>query len=78
MKTGIDLTIKQLAEEISIATNFSGSIIWDKSKPDGTPKKQLDITRLKNMGWNSTISLKEGLKNTVELFRKEKKYWKNR
>ena len=70
--TGIDLTIKQLAEEISIATNFSGSIIWDKSKPDGTPKKQLDITRLKNMGWNSTISLKEGLKNTVELFRKEK------
>ena len=71
--TGIDLTIKELAEEVSIATNFSGKIIWDKSKPDGTPKKQLDVTRLKNMGWNSTIPLKEGLKNTVELFRKEKK-----
>ena len=70
--TGIDLTIKQLAEEVSIATNYSGKIIWDKSKPDGTPKKQLDVTRLQNMGWNSKISLKEGLKNTVDLFRKEK------
>ena len=71
--TGIDLTIKELAKEVSIATNFSGKIIWDRSKPDGTPKKQLDVTRLKNMGWDSTINLKEGLKNTVEFFRKEKK-----
>lgn len=71
--TGIDITIKELAEEVAAATNFKGKIIWDKSKPDGTPKKQLDVSRLKNMGWNSTISLKEGLKNTVGLYRKEKK-----
>ncbi len=71
--TGTDLTIKELAEEVSLATNFKGKIIWDKSKPDGTPKKQLDVSRLQNMGWNSTISLKEGLKNTVDIYRKEKK-----
>ncbi len=71
--TGIDLTIKELAEEVSLATQFKGKIIWDKSKPDGTPKKQLDISRLKNMGWNPKISLKEGLKNTVELYRAEKR-----
>tara|TARA_B100000212_G_scaffold120769_1_gene90424 strand:- start:12695 stop:13657 length:963 start_codon:yes stop_codon:yes gene_type:complete len=70
--TGVDLSIKELAEAIAMATDFKGDIIWDKSKPDGTPKKQLNIKRLKNIGWSSTIELKDGLKDTVDLFRKEK------
>ena len=50
---------------------YDGEIIWDISKPDGTPKKQLDITRLKSLGWSSKITLEEGLEKTIKLFKKE-------
>ena len=57
---GVDCTIKQLAEQVAAATGFVGEIQWDTSKPDGTPKKQLDVSRLKAMGWSAQIPLHQG------------------
>ena len=68
--TGIDLTIKDLAELVASAVGFEGSIRWDQSKPDGTPKKQLDVSHLSNMGWKAKIKLSDGLKRTVKDFEK--------
>ena len=70
--TGIDLTIKDLAQAVAEATGYKGEIFWDKSKPDGSPRKQLDVSRLSNMGWEAKISLKDGLKETVKLFKEHK------
>jgi GDP-L-fucose synthase len=66
--TGVDLSIRDLAEAIAVATGFKGEIAWDHSQPDGTPKKQLDVSRLKAMGWQARIPLEEGLRSTVALF----------
>ncbi len=63
---GIDLSIKKLAEMVQKIVGYTGSIIWDKSKPDGTPKKQLDIRRLSNMGWKPEIPLYDGIKKVYE------------
>ena len=71
--TGKDIAIKELAEIISDITSFKGEIIWDLEKPDGTYQKLLDITKLKKLGWNSKISLKEGLKKTYEEYKKDLK-----
>ena len=54
--TGIDLTIFELAREISSAVVFNGSVEWDHSKPDGTPKKQLNVNRLSAMGWQAKLN----------------------
>ena len=70
--TGIDLSIRSLAERVAAAVNFEGTIEWDHSKPDGTPKKQLDVSRLTAMGWKAEIDLKKGLKQTVNDFEKSK------
>ena len=59
--TGVDLTIKELAEQIAAVVGFEGTIEWDTSKPDGTPKKQLEVSRMKGLGWNAQIPLAEGL-----------------
>ena len=59
--TGMDLTIRELAEAVAAATGFRGEIHWDASKPDGTPKKQLNVRRLTALGWRACISLEEGL-----------------
>ena len=59
--TGVDLTIKELAEQIAAVVGFEGTIEWDTSKPDGTPKKQLDVSRMKGLGWNAQILLSQGL-----------------
>lgn len=67
--TGVDMSIRELAESVASATGFCGRIIWDHSKPDGTPKKQLDVSRLSTLGWRATIPLKEGLAETVASFR---------
>jgi GDP-L-fucose synthase len=72
--TGIDLTIRQLAEAVAEATGFHGEILWDTSKPDGTPKKQLDVSRLAALGWRARIPLAEGLPSTVVLFREQFKH----
>ena len=69
--TGIDLSIAELAEEITLVSGFKGIINWDKNKPDGTPKKQLDVRRLKSHGWRAGIPLEKGLRRTVALFRDE-------
>ena len=67
--TGVDLTIRELAEAVARATGFQGEIQWDASKPDGTPKKQLDVGRLAALGWRARIPLEEGLMSTVADFR---------
>jgi GDP-L-fucose synthase len=69
--TGVDLSIRQLAEAVAEATGFQGEIHWDASKPDGTPKKQLDVSRLASLGWQARIPLAEGLRSTVALFREQ-------
>jgi GDP-L-fucose synthase len=63
--TGVDLTIRELAEAVAAATGFTGEIHWDTSKPDGTPKKQLDVGRLSALGWRSRIQLSDGLYTTT-------------
>jgi GDP-L-fucose synthase len=68
--TGVDLTIHELAEAVAAATGYQGEISWDASKPDGTPKKQLDVSRLKALGWQVRIPLAEGLSSTVAEFRR--------
>jgi GDP-L-fucose synthase len=69
--TGVDLTIKQLAEAVADATGFQGDILWDTTQPDGTPKKQLDVSRMAALGWRARIPLSEGLRSTVQLFREQ-------
>jgi len=69
--TGLDLSIRELAEAVAAATGFKGEIVWDISKPDGTPKKQLDVSRLASLGWKARIPLDEGLHSTVQLFRQQ-------
>ena len=68
MGTGKDLSIKDLAILIAKITSYKGEIRWDTIKPDGTPKKLLDISRITKLGWQPTISLEEGLSNTYEDF----------
>ncbi|MBM5792964.1 MAG: GDP-L-fucose synthase [Cyanobacteria bacterium K_DeepCast_0m_m1_088] len=63
--TGSDLSIRELAGLVAEATGFKGEIRWDTGKPDGTPKKQLDVSRLAAIGWRSRISLPEGIRSTV-------------
>ena len=67
--TGLDLTIRDLAEAVAESTAYRGKILWDETKPDGTPKKQLDVSRLKRLGWSASIPLNQGLANTVAEFR---------
>ncbi len=69
--TGVDLTIRELAEAVAAATGFTGEILWDASKPDGTPKKQLDVSRLAALGWRARIALADGLRSTAVQFREE-------
>ncbi|MBM3256512.1 MAG: GDP-L-fucose synthase [Candidatus Moranbacteria bacterium] len=68
--TGVDLKIKELAEIIKDTVGFAGIIVNDTSKPDGTPKKQLDVTKLHSLGWKHKIELKDGIKKTYEWFLK--------
>ena len=63
--TGTDISIKELAELIAIETGFKGSIEWDTSKPDGTPRKLLDISLAQTLGWQPKISLKAGIQSTI-------------
>ena len=67
--TGVDQTIRELAEAVAAAAGFQGEIQWDTSKPDGTPKKQLDVSRLATLGWRARIPLADGLLETVAEFR---------
>jgi GDP-L-fucose synthase len=64
--TGIDLTIKQLAELIAKRIQYNGNVVWDESKPDGTPKKQLNTAKLQSIGWQPKISLDNGLVQAIQ------------
>jgi GDP-L-fucose synthase len=66
--TGSDVTIKELAEQVASAVGFDGTIVWDTSKPDGTPRKLLDVSRLRSLGWQSRIPLEQGLLSVVAEF----------
>ena len=70
--TGIDNTIKDLAEKIAEVTGFTGKIIWDTTREDGTPQKVLDIQKITNLGWKPTINLDQGIKLTVEWYLENK------
>ena len=68
--TAIELSIRELAEKIAKTINYKGTILWDHSKPDGTPRKLLDVSRLSAQGWDAKISLDDGIARTVEEWRK--------
>ncbi len=67
--TGVDLTIKQLAETIKEEVGFTGNIVWDSSKPDGTPRKLMDVSKLHSLGWKHKIELNEGIGLTYQDFK---------
>jgi len=66
--TGVDCTIKELTETIAKVVGYTGDIVWDSSKPDGTPRKLMDVNRLKSLGWQYSIDLEQGLKQTYNWF----------
>ncbi|TYR37118.1 GDP-L-fucose synthase [Sphingobacterium phlebotomi] len=66
--TGEDLTIKQLAETIQAVVGHQGEIVWDRSKPDGTPRKLMDISKMHALGWKHQIKLKDGIEHTYKWF----------
>ena len=63
--TGSDLTIQELAELVATTLNYQGEIRWDSSKPDGTPRKLLDVARLRALGWQASIPLAQGLEQVI-------------
>ncbi len=67
--TGLDLSIKDLAILIAQAAGFKGDIRWDSSKPDGTPRKVLDVSRISSLGWQPAITLPEGVNRTIEWYK---------
>jgi GDP-L-fucose synthase len=70
---GEDVSIKELAETIKRITGFEGSIEWDSSKPDGTPRKLLDVSRLTALGWKAKISLEDGITSTYQWYKANQK-----
>ena len=66
--TGVDCTIKELTETVAKVVGFAGEIVWDTSKPDGTPRKLMDVSRLKALGWQASIPLEEGLRDAYQWF----------
>jgi GDP-L-fucose synthase len=66
--TGEDVTIRELAETIQQVVAYQGEITWDTSKPDGTPRKLMDVSKLKSLGWRPQIKLTEGLQHTYRWF----------
>jgi GDP-L-fucose synthase len=67
--TGEDCTIKELAETIKDVVGFEGELVWNTDKPDGTPRKLMDVSRLHNMGWKHRIDLRTGIEMTYEVFK---------
>ena len=66
--TGKDITIKELAETIQKVTGHQGNILWDASKPDGTPRKLMDVSKMKEIGWQYSTELEDGIKKTYQWF----------
>jgi GDP-L-fucose synthase len=70
--TGTDVTIKELTETVAATTGFTGRIAWDASKPDGTPRKLMDVSRLTALGWKAQTNLQDGVAKTYASFLAEK------
>jgi GDP-L-fucose synthase len=66
--SGIDVTIRELADILTQVTAYEGDIVWDESKPDGMPRKLLDVTKLRSLGWQHCVSLESGLKQTYRWY----------
>lgn len=66
--TGVDCTIKELTETVAKVVGYTGKIVWDTTKPDGTPRKLMDVNRLKALGWQSKVDLESGLAETYKWF----------
>ena len=60
-----EISIKNLAKKIALLTKFEGDIVWDRDKPDGTYRKNLDISRIKSMGWEPKITLEKGIQKLI-------------
>ena len=69
--TGLDISIKDLAEMIAKEFNYTGNIKWETNKPDGTPRKLLEVSQMKKLGWQAKTSLEKGIKLTIKNFEKE-------
>lgn len=67
--TGLDHTLKEIASIVAEVVGYEGESRWDASKPDGTPRKVLDVSTLTNLGWSASISLKQGIADTVKWYR---------
>ena len=74
--TGEDISIKQLAETIQEIVGFKGELVFDLSKPDGTPRKLLDVTKINTLGWKHKTILKEGIIKTIDWLNSHKNYVK--
>jgi GDP-L-fucose synthase len=70
--TGTDVTIRELTETVAAVTNYQGKITWDPTKPDGTPRKLMDVSRLSALGWRARIGLREGIEKAYGSFLAEK------
>ena len=70
--TGEDITIKELAETIADVVEYKGKLKWDITKPNGTMRKVMDVSKIKSMGWEPKVSLKEGLERTYEYFKNDR------
>jgi GDP-L-fucose synthase len=68
---GVDLTIRELGDVVAKATEYAGEVRWDASKPDGTPQKLLDISRLKQLGWSPRILLAQGVRSLYDIYRQQ-------
>jgi len=66
--SGKDITIKELAETIQAVVGYKGNILWDKSKPDGTPRKLMDVSKMRDLGWSYSTELNEGIEKTYQWF----------
>ena len=69
--SGEEISIKKLAEKIADKMNYQGEIIWDKSFPNGTPRKILDSSRFNKLGWRAEIDIDQGIEKTIKSFKKE-------
>ena len=69
--TGTDISIKELSLKIASISGFKGDIFWDKSKPDGTPRMLLNISKIKSLGWSPKVTLKEGLSKTIVKYKEQ-------
>ena len=66
--SGKDVAIKELAETIQAVVGYKGNILWDKSKPDGTPRKLMDVSKMRDLGWSYSTELTEGIEKTYQWF----------